>query len=376
MRGLVVGSAAIYGACAGVALLAAVMMVRRGMIAFAYRAAVALFLLIALICAVNVAQLAFERPPAWVTPTGGGAVAAAFAVGWLYVRDLTSDVPRPLVPGDLIHFAVPFGFLADVLRAASQAPGDGGPVMGSAGWEPILKALWLGQITLYTAMIALTLARLPRRLRKAFSDTDGRDLLGLRVIVVLLIVHWAMATAFNVDAREGSEIAFSVVSFLFTFVFAGWAIRQAPVFQAKADRPERVVVADNPAPTEKYARSLLDDERLDRIAVRIETAFVGERMHLDANLTLAKLSQRTGVGESQLSQTFTRKLRTSFFEHVNRHRVEEAKRLLETSDASVADIAVEAGFNSRSAFYRAFREVTGHAPAAWRDVTTDRATGP
>jgi AraC-like DNA-binding protein len=56
----------------------------------------------------------------------------------------------------------------------------------------------------------------------------------------------------------------------------------------------------------------------------------------------------------------------SFYHYVNRWRVEEAKRLLLTTDANVLNIAHDVGFNSRSAFYNAFRTVTGESPVTFR----------
>lgn len=142
-----------------------------------------------------------------------------------------------------------------------------------------------------------------------------------------------------------------------------------PVFQETADVPTRLRVPPDtaePAAVAKYERSLLEDERLDKIALRIEAAFQRDQLHLDPALSLKKLSEKTGVSESNLSQTFTRKLAASFFDYVNRWRVEEAKARLLASDETIAAIAFDSGFNSRSAFYNAFKSVTGQTPAAFR----------
>jgi len=81
---------------------------------------------------------------------------------------------------------------------------------------------------------------------------------------------------------------------------------------------------------------------------------------------LRKLAEETGVKERHLSQTFTRKFSASFFDYVNEWRVEEAKRLLAT-DTTITAIAFESGFNSRSAFYNAFKKRTGHNPGDFRN---------
>lgn len=52
--------------------------------------------------------------------------------------------------------------------------------------------------------------------------------------------------------------------------------------------------------------------------------------------------------------------------YVIRCRVAEAQRLLITTDMSIADVAVAAGFGSQSAFYAQFTRACGRAPAAYR----------
>lgn len=47
-------------------------------------------------------------------------------------------------------------------------------------------------------------------------------------------------------------------------------------------------------------------------------------------------------------------------------RIEEAKRLLRTTDQSVSDIAVESGFESFSYFSTVFKKVVGMTPVQYR----------
>jgi len=54
---------------------------------------------------------------------------------------------------------------------------------------------------------------------------------------------------------------------------------------------------------------------------------------------------------------------------VNRHRIEHAKRLLrESPDCNVLTIALDSGFNSKSAFHIAFRRSTGTTPSNFRQI--------
>lgn len=56
----------------------------------------------------------------------------------------------------------------------------------------------------------------------------------------------------------------------------------------------------------------------------------------------------------------------SFYDHVNRMRVEHSKRLLSETDEKIEAVAELSGFNSVMTFRRAFRAYTGLTPGEWR----------
>ena len=74
-----------------------------------------------------------------------------------------------------------------------------------------------------------------------------------------------------------------------------------------------------------------------------------------------------------MSQVISQELNTSFYELVNRYRIEHAKRLLrESPEETVLSIAMNVGFNSKSAFHSAFRRCTGATPSDFRESSPIR----
>ncbi|MNY61663.1 HTH-type transcriptional activator Btr [compost metagenome] len=57
----------------------------------------------------------------------------------------------------------------------------------------------------------------------------------------------------------------------------------------------------------------------------------------------------------------------SVSQYVNNYRVEEACRLLLTTEEAITQIAFEAGFLTKSNFNREFLRVTGKSPSSWRE---------
>jgi len=60
-------------------------------------------------------------------------------------------------------------------------------------------------------------------------------------------------------------------------------------------------------------------------------------------------------------------MNTSFWDYVNRFRVEEARDLLENNpDVSIISVCFKVGFNSKSSFNTAFKKMTGMTPTEYR----------
>jgi AraC-like DNA-binding protein len=62
-------------------------------------------------------------------------------------------------------------------------------------------------------------------------------------------------------------------------------------------------------------------------------------------------------------------LKVNFYDFVNGYRVEEAKRLLEDGShgkKNFLEILYEAGFNTKSAFNRAFKKHAGMTPSQYK----------
>lgn len=117
----------------------------------------------------------------------------------------------------------------------------------------------------------------------------------------------------------------------------------------------------------KYARSKLPRVIRERVKRKLEHALVVERVYRDSLLSLRSLSGALKENVHYVSQVINQDLNLSFYDLVNRHRVEEAKRLLvEAPEQTVLEIALAVGFNSKSTFSTAFRRNTGTTPSAFR----------
>lgn len=116
-----------------------------------------------------------------------------------------------------------------------------------------------------------------------------------------------------------------------------------------------------------YVKSPLGNAQRARIRRKLETLVAQQAMYKRSDLTLRMLSEALKESPHYVSQVISQDLNTSFYALVNGYRIDEAKRLLrEAPGESVLSVAMNVGFNSKSAFHTAFRRRTGTTPTAFR----------
>ena len=131
------------------------------------------------------------------------------------------------------------------------------------------------------------------------------------------------------------------------------------LFDAPAVQPE--------APGAKYARSSLDPPTRTRIQRKLHHAMTHLQAFRDSSLTLRGMCEQINENPHYVSQVINQDLQSSFYDFVNGHRIEGAKRSLALEpDKAVLEIALEVGFNSKSTFNAAFRRHAGMTPTEYR----------
>jgi AraC-like DNA-binding protein len=122
----------------------------------------------------------------------------------------------------------------------------------------------------------------------------------------------------------------------------------------------------------KYLRSGLHEDTMKRIAGKIKQSFSNEKVFLQNELSLDKLSKHIDEKPHYISQTLSAWVGENFNDFLNRHRVEHAKELLANSQFDhfkIEGIALESGFNNKATFNKAFVKFTAMTPSVFKRVT-------
>lgn len=98
--------------------------------------------------------------------------------------------------------------------------------------------------------------------------------------------------------------------------------------------------------------------------LRRALGFMEARAHQP--ITVREIAEAAAVSESRLYALFRNWMDRSPQAHLTDIRLRRAREALLDGEASIAEIALSAGFSDQTAFTRAFKRVTGTTPAAYR----------
>lgn len=90
------------------------------------------------------------------------------------------------------------------------------------------------------------------------------------------------------------------------------------------------------------------------------------RSEFHRNLSVGEVAAVAGVSPLQLSRAFRQHQRRTISDYVHRLRIQFASEILLDPDASLADVAIAAGFTDQSHFTRVFKQVTGLTPGSFQ----------
>lgn len=191
-------------------------------------------------------------------------------------------------------------------------------------------------------------------LRRHIDDKENRlSVLRIMFPLVLCIILSILNYLLPFNYTDN----YSVTLLIMTFYII--TMRYPGIFMALRTESEKM----------RYKISKLGGLDIKRIMADLETALRTEQIFLNSRLSLKGLALRVGVSPHQLSEILNDHYGKSFFDFINHYRIEEARKILTRDPSSTALAAgLQVGFNSNSAFYRAFKKETNISPAQFRKM--------
>lgn len=240
------------------------------------------------------------------------------------------------------------------------------------GYEPLLLVVYIAVIIsgiLYALLSLQKLSKHRKNITEQFSFTEKINLRWLIYLILGSSVIWVV-----VIFCDDPYIFSTVVLYLFFIGYFG--IKQVGIFTNKpiSENNTTEVPSLENIPTEpqsekiKYEKSGLSNTELLAIHKNLTQLMENEKLYKNSELTLAELSQKLNLHSNILSQVINSAEGKNFYDYINYQRVEEFKKIIvlpENQKFTLLSLAFECGFNSKTAFNRNFRKVTGVSPSEY-----------
>lgn len=159
---------------------------------------------------------------------------------------------------------------------------------------------------------------------------------------------------------EMYSISFKIISSLILFlqVYLHLILRAYPQSAFKVKKEIKKV---------KYENSNLKNVDTEALMEQFLILFKEDKIYQNEGIRLQDVARKLDIGNHKISQFINEAFELSFYDILNKYRIEEAEELLiKEPKKTVLNIALQVGFTNVSTFYSAFKKKWNIAPNEYR----------
>ncbi len=301
---------------------------------------------------------------------------------FVYITALTqSSRPPPARLGHFVPYLLTWLYWLYLFTALSEQELDSLFAQTDESQLPVGFALALLveslAIPVYVIWALWLLERHRRTIRHTFSFTEGVDLKWARVLAYGTGILWlgvvvseALGSGVKLNSADEDIQNGYALSTFFLYYLGYFGLKQGRLYTDALPAPSQ----DQPAlpeaapPAAKYSRSGLKAEEGAAYAERVIDYLKTEKPYLRSRLSIQDLAGALDIPAHALSQVINEHLNASFYDLINRHRVDEFKKRVadpQYQHFTLIAIALDCGFNSKSSFNRIFKKYEQRTPTEY-----------
>lgn len=219
------------------------------------------------------------------------------------------------------------------------------------------------QVIIYIGLIIAMLINYQKKAKQTLSSYNPDIFKWLWSLTAFVVIFWTLVIFFNYISRMPSInlIAYAILVLMVYFIaLVQW--RNPGIFHIqKLDKQPEIQTGQEPS------EGLLDQELRSNILQTVEEQVKNQALYRNSELTLATLADHIGISVHHLSETINQQGGKNFNQFINEYRVAEVCQHLEQkSERKLIDLALDAGFSSKSSFNATFKKLTGKTPSLYR----------
>lgn len=281
-----------------------------------------------------------------------------FPLFYIYVKKI-SILPKSknilyiLIPGLIAFIINVIVFFQDV---------DTKKIIGMSSWFQtfdligLIFSLFIGVITY------LFINKHTSELKNQYSFTQGKELKWAKQFLVIGFIYMIIIFCFNIN-----HFYFHFITSIINVVLLYWISIRG--LHQKNIKP---LVQFTEIINTKDDTPLIQKKEVDiKLFEKIEKYVLSEKLYKQSNLTITDLTKQFNEHPKLISSVINLVSEKNFRSYINSFRIKEAKKLLKdnhSNNLSIEGIGFEVGFQSKSAFYQAFKKETGTTPSNYKNV--------
>lgn len=213
------------------------------------------------------------------------------------------------------------------------------------------------------------LSNYKEQLKQRFSNIEYIDMFWLKMLIGGFLTIWLwvffayVLTLLNASQviSDAIGIAGNFFNFIFVNALALYSLANPNVGQREVEVNEKVQEKEIMQEGEKH-----DEQAIEALL----KAMTEDELFLNSELTLEQLAENLTMSPRRLSVTINKHFNQNFFDFVNSFRVEKAAAILAKREKNISmlDVMADAGFNSKSTFYRSFKKHLGLTPSEYGEL--------
>ncbi|GAA6137449.1 hypothetical protein NBRC116583_11960 [Arenicella sp. 4NH20-0111] len=233
----------------------------------------------------------------------------------------------------------------------------------------ITKTVIFGQIIVYTALTIRMVKYYHTKAKQTLSSYNPDIFKWLWGLIIFTVSFWSLSIFFNFVSRVHgvNTLAYLLLVLMVYFIaLAQW--RNPSLFHI-----EQLAAEPEATTNRKPSDGLIDKETRSSILQIVQEKVEEQNLYRNSELTLASLAEEVGVSPHYLSETLNQHSGKNFNQFINEYRVAEVcEQLKQENKSKLIDLALDAGFSSKSSFNAIFKKLTGKTPSQHRQSLTNQ----